>query len=192
MALNFVINSVCACVQSINFVRFYLFQAKIQTFGGAKRKANDQCFYYGGADKQRRVLSAGNVPTFDSLTKNRMLMERRYYLNNSNSKYISMGIVPATKMLDSDARGFHFEAVLAGEKSFPLPLGGLEGMSSLFRAIREIPAFSRVLPTMHGIAPSENIEISTGFDFAKNVCCIISFLCYFLFNTFSTFVSVLK
>lgn len=100
-----------------------------------------------------------------------------------------MGIVPATKLLDADAPGFHFEAILGGEKSSPLPIGGIQGMASLFAAIREIPTFSRVNPSKHGIEEGENIEISTGFEFAKNVrliarmfCDLYSFVFIFVFR----------
>lgn len=86
-----------------------------------------------------------------------------------------MGVVPATKLLAADAPGFYFEAMLCGEKSSPLPIGGIQGMAALFAAIRDIPIFSRVNPSKHGIEGSENIEISTGFEFAKNVRLLIIF-----------------
>lgn len=79
-----------------------------------------------------------------------------------------MGIVPATKVLSPDAPGFHLEVYLDGEKCAPLPLGGVDGLATLFATIREIPAFSRMPPTNHGIPIGENIEIST-VEFAKNV-----------------------
>lgn len=84
-----------------------------------------------------------------------------------------MGIVPAAKLLDAEAPGFHFEAVLGGEKSSPLPIGGVQGMAALFGAIRKILIFARLNPSKHGIQASVNIEISTGFEFAKNVSFII-------------------
>lgn len=98
-----------------------------------------------------------------------MLNEKRFFLNNSNGKFLSFGIVPATKILDAEADGFHFEVFLCGEKSSPIPLGGLNGLAALFDAIREVPAFSRVPSSKHGVKGSENIVLSTGFDFAKNV-----------------------
>lgn len=107
-------------------------------------------------------------PTFEELAKNRVLEERRFYLNNSNTKYISMGIVPSTKILSPEAPGFVFEAFLAGEKAAPLPLGGIEGLATLFATIREIPAFSRMPAIDHEVKNGEHIEIST-VEFAKNV-----------------------
>ena len=137
--------------------------------------ANENCFYYGGPEKRQRVQGENTPPpTISSLSHNRILEEKRIFLNNSNSKYLALGVVPAYKEVDSDGDDFFFEAYLCGDKSAPLPLGGIEGIASLIFAIRQIPSFTRVLPVNHGITASENIEIST-VSFAKNVCIFVFF-----------------
>lgn len=146
-------------------------QGGIQTFGGGNRTSDQRCFYYGGPQQQQRIFD-GKPPTFESLTKNRMLKEERFYINNSNTKYLTMGLVPASKILDENARGFYFEAYLCGEKNAPLPLGGLQGMAALFETIREIPEFSKVPRCPSGIERSNNILIST-VKFADDVSILI-------------------
>lgn len=79
-----------------------------------------------------------------------------------------MGIVPAVKILDVNNPGFHFEVFLGSDKCAPVPLGGLQGLATLFDTIREIPVFSKVPPVKHEVPLDENIEISST-DFAKNV-----------------------
>lgn len=97
-----------------------------------------------------------------------MLKETRFYLNNSNAKFLSMGIVPATKILDPDAQGFYFEAYLGGQNCSSMPLGGIQGLATLFSTVREIPAFSKMTACNHGIEIGENIEIST-VTYARDV-----------------------
>lgn len=143
------------------------FKGRVQTFGGPKRKVDNQCFLYGGPEKRQRLFGNG-VPTFESLTKNRLLLEKRFYLNNSNTKYLAIGIVPLTKILDKDADGFRIEALLGGQNAPSVPLGGIEGLASLLDAIHEIPSLSKTAVFKHGIESSENIIISTG-NFADKV-----------------------
>lgn len=85
---------------------------------------------------------------------------------------MKMGIVPATKILASDARGFYFEAYLCGEKNTPIPLGGLQGLAALFATIRDIPEFSKIPRLSTIIEPSNNILIST-VQFAEDVSIFI-------------------
>lgn len=125
---------------------------------------------YGGPEKQRRLIDENaSPPSFEALTKNRILEEKRFYINNSNTKFISMGIVPATKILSHEARGFYFEVFLGGDKCASMPLGGLPGLITLLSTIKDIPVFSNMNMVNHGIERGENIEIST-VEFAKNVC----------------------
>lgn len=80
-----------------------------------------------------------------------------------------MGIVPATKILDPEnARGFYVEVYLSGEKTSPLPLGGVQGLAALFSTLREISEFSKILRILTEIEPTTNIEIST-VTFADDV-----------------------
>lgn len=145
-----------------------LCQLQVQKFGG-KRQSSNACFFYGGPEKRCRLDGKTPPPDFDELAKKRVLDEKRFYLNSSNSKYISMGVVPASKILGPEAPGFHFEAFLAGDKCAPVPLGGIQGMATLFSIIRQIPAFACIPTIDHGLEVGEHIEIST-VEFAKNVC----------------------
>lgn len=141
----------------------------MQKYGGKRVNTSNNCFLYGGPEKQRRLIDENaSPPSFESLSKNRVLEEKRFYLNNSNSKYISMGIVPATKILSPDAPGFYFEVFLGGDKCASMPLGGLNGLITLLSTIEEIPVFSKMSMLDHGIERGENIEIST-VEFANNV-----------------------
>lgn len=110
------------------------------------------------------------VPTFENLTKNRILNEERFPCTNSGSKYLTIGIVPASKILDEAAPGFYIEAYIEGEKTSAMPLGGIAGLASLFSTIKQIPQFGRVgVPVQSTIEPDTNIVIST-VDFAEDVC----------------------
>lgn len=157
----------------------------MQTFGGPARQIQQKgCFYYGGPNQQRRVFDTDKIPPFQTLIKNRTLFERRFYLNNSNTKTVTMGVVPATKILSEDAPGFYFEVFLTGDKCAPLPLGGLKGLSTLMTTIRDIPEFSKIPPIATTIQPGENILISI-VDFAKDVSTFT-----FLFTSFFHFISI--
>lgn len=117
------------------------------------------------------MRQSGIIPSFETLIKNRLLAEQRFLLNNSNTKWLSIGVFPATKLLNENAPGFYFEALLCGDKSAPIPLGGLPGLNSLFATIRQIPKFSH-LPNVSSSnfnqEISSNITISVG-DFADDV-----------------------
>lgn len=121
---------------------------------------------YGGPRQKKN-----EIPTFDALTKNRVVAEQRFFCNNSSSKWLTMGIIPATKLLGDDAPGFYFEAFLGGDKNGLLPLGGISGLNALFAVIREIPKFS-ILPKFvtnnFNDEISEKITIST-VNFAEDV-----------------------
>lgn len=123
-------------------------------------------YLYGGPQKPSCSFQ---VPTFETLCKNRILSEKRIYCNNSNSKYLSIGIVPASKILNENACGFYVEAYIGGEKTSPLPLGSIAGLASLFSTIKQIPQFNRVSGGVaSNIEADTNIIIST-VDFAEDV-----------------------
>lgn len=130
---------------------------------------------YGGPRQKKN-----ETPTFEALTRNRVLGEHRFFCNNSNTKWVSVGIVPATKILNDEAPGFYFEAFVGGDKSGMMALGGISGLNALFSVIREIPKFA-VLPKIGGANDdeeiSEKITIST-VDFADDVS---------IFNAFFNF-----
>lgn len=103
----------------------------------------------------------GKPKTFEQLTKSRLLTERRIYINNSNSKWISIGLVPATKLHDETNQGFYTEACLCGDKSPAVPVGGFGGLGALFETIRKLPDFAQVKPVGNGFESTDNIQIST-------------------------------
>lgn len=78
------------------------------------------------------------TPSFESLTKSRLLCEKRYFLNNSNSKWVAIGVIPTD---------FHIEIVIDGTgKSAPLSLN-LINFTSICRAFRSMPEFKYAFPT---------------------------------------------
>lgn len=119
------------------------------------------------------------MPTFEQLIKNRILCERRFFINNSNSKWISIGISPSTPLLDEASSGFIVDVYLGGEKGAPISLGGIEGAAGLFDAIRAIPQFSNMYSgkkAKYCGHKSQNISVSkanfgtdVSFDYQKNL-----------------------
>lgn len=89
------------------------------------------------------------------------MSEMRFYTNNSNSKWISIGVIPSTTILNDDAKGFFMEAYLCGEKVAPLPLGGLHGLAALFNTIRQLPNFQQYPVGIVSVEPSDNITLET-------------------------------
>lgn len=121
---------------------------------------------YGGPRQKKN-----EIPTFEGLTKNRVVAEQRFFCNNSNSKWLTMGVIPATKLLGDDAPGFYFETFLGGDKNVSLPLGGISGLNALFSVIREIPKFSmlpKFVTSNLNDEISDKITIST-VNFAEDV-----------------------
>lgn len=101
------------------------------------------------------------------------MSENRFYANNSNTKWLSIGVVPATKILNDDARGFFIEAFLCGDKNSPVPLGGASGLAALFHTIRQLPGFRHFPVVQTTVEPSDNITIET-CDFSEEVCIILT------------------
>lgn len=101
-------------------------------------------------------------PTFEKLTKNRILCERRFYINNSNSKWLLMGVIPATNILDETAEGFYVEVLLCGDKHAPIPLGGVEGIAAVIKGFRDRATLLKIVvqnPVYTGPI-SEHIAVS--------------------------------
>lgn len=144
----------------------------MQTYGGPRVQTpvhSQRTFFYGGLQQQQF-----KAPTFESLTKNRILQEIRFYCNNSNTKWLSIGVVPASKILDESAPGFYLDVQLGGEKCASLPLDGIKGLAGLFSTIREVPAFSKIPVVHHGVEKTDNITIAT-VDFADDVSVFVFF-----------------
>lgn len=135
-------------------------------YGGRKPQAG---YLYAGPDQSTSSQCARNkVPTFEELVKNRLLNEHRFFANNSNSKWLSLGIVPATKILNDEARGFYMEAFLCGDKCMPMPVGGVVGLATLFDTIKKLPGFGRFPVVEKEVEPADNIQIET-CNFNENV-----------------------
>lgn len=123
----------------------------------------NKCYMYNGPNQNKKETK---VPTFESLTKNRLLEEQRFFCNNSNSKWIAVGIVPGTKILGERAPGFYTEVYVGGDKAGALCLGGIAGLNALFAAIREQPKFRYLRNSMaarlnrNDISEKINVSIS--------------------------------
>lgn len=63
-------------------------------------------------------------------------MSNRIMLNNSNTKFLNIGISCKPELIFPDGSGFKIEAHLGGDKSAPMVVGGITDMRSLFMAIR--------------------------------------------------------
>jgi hypothetical protein len=88
----------------------------------------------------------------DSLLKKRLLNEQRYFLNKTNSKWISIGIVPGYQELNNT--NFKTAITIAGESGgVSLNVNGLKTVIHLFKSISY---FSRFGP------PSNDIEMERG------------------------------
>lgn len=158
-----------------------MFEQSIRSYGGASQNQNQQQrpYMYAGPNQSGQQCQS-QVPTFESLTKKQLLNEERFPCTNSWSKYLTVGVVPATKILGEAAQGFHIEAYIDGEKTSAMPLGGIAGLAALFSTIKQIPQFARVETSPHSlIEPANNIIIST-VDFAEDVCIFYPINYFFL------------
>ena len=63
-------------------------------------------------------------------------MSKRIMLNNSNTKFLNVGVTCSPKLVFPDGPGFRIEAHLGGDKAPPMVVGGIAGMRSLFMSIR--------------------------------------------------------
>lgn len=127
------------------------------------------------------------MPTFEQLIKNRILCEKRFYLSNSNSKWLSIGVVPTTKILDETAPGFTMDVFLGGEKG-TISLGGIEGAAALFKAFRSMPQFGPMYTqqqfTFNGTVGNNIIVTKANFGTEVSHTYI-----FFLFRLFSSYIS---
>lgn len=86
-----------------------------------------------------------------ALLKNRVLNEQRYYLNKSNSKWLSIGIAPGYTELNN--KQFSVEIKLGGEVgSVSLTTNGLKTVLALFKGISYFAKFG----------PADNVEFERG------------------------------
>lgn len=75
-------------------------------------------------------------PDLNTLTHGRLLLEKFFYLNSSNAKYIAIGIVPSSKLVNDNSCGFYVDVILAGGKMKPMSIGGMNGFLNLCQSLR--------------------------------------------------------
>ena len=75
------------------------------------------------------------------LIRKRLFNQSRIYLNNSNSKWLDIGVQPTSYQFDGVIDEFTTEIFLGGEKCNRLALGGIVGFRQLIRQIRQIDEF---------------------------------------------------
>lgn len=74
-------------------------------------------------------------------------MQLNYFLNKSNSKWLSIGIVPASKLFDAKLPGFYCEVALNGtQMPMPVFLGGIDGFLSLCKSLRSFDELKFTYP----------------------------------------------
>lgn len=87
----------------------------------------------------------------DALLKKRLLNEQRYFLNKTNSKWISVGVKPGYRDLNNTE--FRTEITIAGESGgVSLTVNGLKSVINLFKGITYFSRFG----------PPNNIELERG------------------------------
>lgn len=77
-------------------------------------------------------------------------MEKRYFLNKSNSKWIPVGVKPATKILVSDSVGFFVEILIDGKNTIPFVVGGKQHRGYILTISRATMA---IFPKFENAAP---------------------------------------
>lgn len=86
-------------------------------------------FICGSSDQRKqRVL----------LTRSRLFSETKIYLNNSNSKWVSVGVTPSSREKAGPIKNFYTELYIGGINCQSLSLGGITGFKKFVRQLREI------------------------------------------------------
>lgn len=85
--------------------------------------------------------------------------ESRVFINNSNSKWISFGVRPSTKLLNPDFPGFELAIAIDGVNMIPMLFDGLENFKMLFKTIRQMDEFKY---SSVGTASKEYAEFPNG------------------------------
>lgn len=74
-------------------------------------------------------------------------MQLNFYLNKSNSKWLSIGIVPASKLFSNNLPGFYCDVALNGtQMPMPVFLGGIDGFLSLCKSLRSFDELKFTYP----------------------------------------------
>lgn len=85
-------------------------------------------------------------PDLDTVTHGRLLMEKNFYLNQSNSKYITIGIKPASKLHNNTNMGFYVDVNIGGKTMKPMSLGGIDGFLNLCQSLRSFDELKFTYP----------------------------------------------
>lgn len=105
-------------------------------------------------------------------------MEKRYFLSNGNSKWISVGIVPESKLLSTDAQGFYADLFFGGVKmTRPMSAGGINGFLFICRMLRSFDEFKFSFPGTKADYSSIKEEMPFGIcqkNFGSTMCYQIS------------------
>lgn len=86
-------------------------------------------------------------------------MEKRFFINSSNTKWIGVGLVPASRILSPEANGFYAEVTIDGGKmTRPLCLGGTSGFLYLCKYLRSMDELRFAYPaTMADYSSIDNL-----------------------------------
>lgn len=77
------------------------------------------------------------------LMRGRMLNETTYYINESNNKWLSIGVAPSFS--NNEMNDFSIRIILAaGDKRQQLNMNGINELCELFKAIRSVDLFKCV------------------------------------------------
>lgn len=113
-------------------------------------------------------------PTFETTTNGRLLNETRLFINNSSTKWISIGVVPSAKIIEEP--GFKVDVQIGGDKMKPMSLGGLDGYLTLIHNLSEIPELEYIAGTLSETIPkpSKDLFKITQSMIGKTACLVIA------------------
>lgn len=104
--------------------------------------------YFVNFQSVSNFLSAFFQPelTLESVTRDRLIMEKRFYLNASNTKYVKIGFKPATKLFNKEFTGFFVEVAIDGKNMRPMALGGIDGFMNICKSLRSFDELKYTYP----------------------------------------------
>lgn len=119
------------------------------------RGVNEIC---GSADqrKQRSLLM-----------RSRLYTETKLYLNNSNTKWLSIGVTPSSREKAGGIKNFFTDLYLGGTNCQTLALGGVSGFKKLCRQLREINYWQNMFPEVNSVLYSPNVRKTNCFFFSQ-------------------------
>lgn len=104
-------------------------------------------------------------PDLDTITNARLLLEKHFHLTSSNSKYIVVGIKPATKMYNKECTGFYVEVGVGGKSMKNMSLGGIDGFMNLCQTLRQFDELKYTYPM--SAANYDDIETQFPLNISK-------------------------